>query len=81
MWRVAPHPQSGDYRTHVNDQVNPAKGNDLYKIALDRAGRLTANLNGLSGDADVCLIQDKNSNSSIDPAKLRSPLSEIWAGR
>lgn len=55
---------------NLNGQVNTTKSNDIYKITLDQAGRLTANLNGLTGDADVRLIQDKNGNGSIDAGEV-----------
>lgn len=47
-------------------QVNSSNSNDLYQFSVGQSGIFTANLTGLSGDADVRLIRDRNSNGAID---------------
>lgn len=54
----------------ISDSVTSAEPNDFYTFTTDQAGIFTANLSGLTGDADVRLIQDKNGNGTIDPAQL-----------
>jgi FG-GAP-like repeat/Bacterial pre-peptidase C-terminal domain/Leishmanolysin len=39
---------------------------DVYKFNLSTAGRFTASLSGLSADADLRLIQDRDGNGLID---------------
>jgi FG-GAP-like repeat len=39
---------------------------DVYKFSLGTAGQFTARLSGLSADADLRLIQDRNGNGQID---------------
>ncbi|MBD3885128.1 pre-peptidase C-terminal domain-containing protein [Phormidium tenue FACHB-886] len=43
---------------------------DYYRFNVNQSGVFTANLTGLSGDADVRLIQDKNNNGSIDQGEV-----------
>ncbi|HEY9700250.1 MAG TPA: pre-peptidase C-terminal domain-containing protein [Trichocoleus sp.] len=51
-------------------QVDRSKPNDLYQFSVDQSGIFTADLAGLSGDADVRLISDRNRNSTIDPGEV-----------
>jgi hypothetical protein len=50
----------------VSDQVNGSNLSDFYRFSLGESGVFTANLAGLSGDADIKLIQDANNNGAID---------------
>lgn len=43
---------------------------DYYRFNVSQSGVFTASLTGLSGDADVKLIQDKNNNGSIDQGEV-----------
>ena len=43
---------------------------DFYRFNVGQSGVFTANLTGLSGDADVKLIQDKNNNGSVDQGEV-----------
>jgi FG-GAP-like repeat/Leishmanolysin len=48
------------------DQVSQQTIDRLYTFNVKESGLITANLTGLTGDADVRLIQDSNGNGSID---------------
>jgi len=47
-------------------QVSSSDQNDFYRFSIGQSGVFTASLTGLSGDADVRLIQDLNNNGQID---------------
>lgn len=53
-----------------NQQVSAIDTNDFYRFSLSQSGVFTANLAGLSGDADVRLIQDGNNNGVIDQGEV-----------
>ena len=44
--------------------------NDFYRFAVTESGVFTAKLTGLTGDADVRLIQDKNNNGVIEQGEV-----------
>jgi hypothetical protein len=48
------------------ERVDWNDADDLYRISVNQSGVFTANLTGLTGDADVKLVQDKNNNGVID---------------
>lgn len=43
---------------------------DLYQFTVEETGIFTATLSALSADADVQLIQDKNSNGQVDAGEI-----------
>jgi hypothetical protein len=47
----------------VNGGTEP---NNIYRFTVNQSGIFNANLSGLTSDADVRLIQDKNNNGAID---------------
>ena len=49
-----------------SQQVSSSDRDDFYRFNVSQSGIFTANLSGLSGDADVRLVRDANSNGSID---------------
>jgi FG-GAP-like repeat/Bacterial pre-peptidase C-terminal domain len=53
-----------------SQQVSLSDRDDFYRFTVNQAGIFTANLTGLSGDADVRLIQDQNNNGQIDPGEV-----------
>ena len=53
-----------------NQQVSSADRDDFYRFTVGQSGVFTANLTGLSGDADVRLIQDINNNGQIDQGEV-----------
>ena len=61
----------------IYDSVNNLDLNDFYSFTVSQSGIFTANLTGLTGDADVRLIQDKNNNGVIDTAQLYNPTTGI----
>jgi hypothetical protein len=54
----------------IYDSVSNLDLNNFYRFTASQSGIFTANLTGLTGDADVRLIQDKNNNGVIDTAQL-----------
>lgn len=52
------------------DQVNAGDRNDFFRFQVDQSGVFSANLTGLSGDADVRLISDRNRNGTIDSGEV-----------
>lgn len=50
----------------LSNRVSATDLNDFYRFSTAESGVFTASLSGLSGDADVRLIQDKNQNGAID---------------
>ncbi|QIR37396.1 hypothetical protein HCG51_12210 [Tolypothrix sp. PCC 7910] len=53
-----------------NEKVSATDTNDFYRFTVNQSGVFTANLTGLTGDADVRLIKDINGNGAIDTAQL-----------
>ncbi|HEY9657562.1 MAG TPA: pre-peptidase C-terminal domain-containing protein, partial [Allocoleopsis sp.] len=49
-----------------NQSVDGTNRSDFYRFSVNQAGIFTGNLSGLSGDADIRLIQDANNNGQID---------------
>lgn len=47
-------------------EVNGTEPDDFYKFKVDQSGVFTADLTGLTADADVRVIRDFNSNGQID---------------
>ncbi|BAY34079.1 type I secretion target GGXGXDXXX repeat protein domain protein [Nostoc carneum NIES-2107] len=53
-----------------NETVSATDINDFYRFTVNQSGVFSANLTGLTGDADVRLIKDINGNGAIDTAQL-----------
>ncbi|MBD2213133.1 pre-peptidase C-terminal domain-containing protein [Nostoc linckia FACHB-104] len=53
-----------------NETVSATDINDFYRFSVNQSGVFTANLTGLTSDADVRLIKDINGNGAIDTAQL-----------
>ncbi|HBL11906.1 MAG TPA: hypothetical protein DD379_10955, partial [Cyanobacteria bacterium UBA11162] len=53
-----------------NEQVSSSDTNDFYRFNVGNSGIFTANLTGLTGDADVRLIRDGNNNGQIDQGEV-----------
>ncbi|NJR40342.1 MAG: hypothetical protein HC781_17840 [Leptolyngbyaceae cyanobacterium CSU_1_4] len=51
-------------------QVSSASSSKFYRFNVNQSGVFTANLTGLTGDADVRLVQDINSNGAIDQGEV-----------
>ncbi|MDZ8055270.1 MAG: FG-GAP-like repeat-containing protein [Aulosira sp. ZfuVER01] len=52
-----------------SEQVSAGDRDDMFRFTVSQSGVFTANLAGLSGDADVRLIQDINGNGAIDTSQ------------
>jgi hypothetical protein len=52
--------------------VDASDRDDFYAFTVNQPGIFTASLTGLTGDADVRLIQDSNNNGTIDPGEIRA---------
>lgn len=52
------------------DRVNSTNTSDFYRFTIGQSGIFTAGLTGLTGDADVRLIQDTNGNGAIDNGEI-----------
>jgi hypothetical protein len=52
------------------DRVDGTNPSDFYRFSVGQSGVFTANLTGLTGDADVRLIQDANGNGAIDTGEI-----------
>ncbi len=50
----------------LRDRVDAGNPSDFYRVTIGQSGIFTAGLTGLSGDADVRLIEDTNGNGTID---------------
>lgn len=50
----------------ISGQVDRGDLNDFYRFSTAESGVFTAELSGLTGDADVRLIRDENQNGEID---------------
>jgi uncharacterized membrane protein len=55
---------SGD--SSYSDFVGAVDTADYYRFALDQLSKLTVGLSGLTADANVQIIQDKNNNGIVD---------------
>lgn len=55
-----------------NEQVSTSDSNDFYRFTVAQSGIFTANLTGLTGDADVRLIGDSNNNGQIDQGDVQA---------
>lgn len=72
----------------LQGNVSDASPDAFYRINVTEPGIFTANLSGLTGDADVRLINDRNNNNAIDPVSrdangyLRADRVEViaWPG-
>jgi len=60
-----------------SQRVSSGDRDDLYRFTLSQSGVFTADLTGLSGDADVRLIGDFDSDGTIDTAQLYDPTTGI----
>lgn len=49
-----------------NQTVGGDSRYDFYRFNVNQAGAFSANLTGLTGDADIRLIQDRNNNNQVD---------------
>ncbi|MGD1807441.1 Ser-Thr-rich GPI-anchored membrane family protein [Dapis sp. BLCC M126] len=54
------------------DSVSRSDTNDFYRFNVSQSGIFTADLTGLSGDADVRLIKDRNNNGRIDRGEVEA---------
>lgn len=52
------------------DRVNAGNTSDFYRFTIGQSGIFTSAITGLTGDADVRLIQDTNSNGAIDNGEI-----------
>ncbi len=52
------------------DRVDAGNTSDFYRFVIGQSGIFTAGLTGLTGDADVRLIQDTNGNGTIDNGEI-----------
>jgi FG-GAP-like repeat/Bacterial pre-peptidase C-terminal domain len=68
MLTTAPIKSSATFS--LNDRVDGNNLSDFYRFNVSRSGVFSANLTGLTGDADVRLIQDKNQNGAIDADEI-----------
>ena len=50
----------------INDTISDFEANDLYSFNLKGRSSFNLSLDGLSADADVKLLQDKNANGKFD---------------
>ncbi|MEB3294787.1 MAG: FG-GAP-like repeat-containing protein [Synechococcales bacterium] len=50
--------------------VGGGDGSDIYRVAVGERGYLSAFLTGLTGDADVRIIADRNNNGAIDAGEV-----------
>ena len=53
-----------------SDQVGAGNLNDFYRFTIAQSGVFSASLTGLTGDADVRLVQDVNQNGDVDPGEV-----------
>ncbi|UBF25607.1 pre-peptidase C-terminal domain-containing protein [Kovacikia minuta CCNUW1] len=53
-----------------SDFVSNADYNDYYQFSLNNTSNFSANLSGLSADADLYLIRDFNGNGNIDAGEI-----------
>ncbi|MDZ7960684.1 MAG: pre-peptidase C-terminal domain-containing protein, partial [Aulosira sp. DedQUE10] len=60
-----------------NEHVSATDVNDFFRFTVSESGVFTANLTGLTGDADIRLIKDINGNGAIDTAQLYNSTTGI----
>jgi Bacterial pre-peptidase C-terminal domain len=51
-------------------QVSATKSSNFYRFSTNQSGVFTADLTGLTGDADVRLVKDANNNGTIDRGEV-----------
>ena len=51
-------------------QVSANRLSNFYQFTIAQSGMFNANLTGLTGDADVRLVQDINQNGEVDPGEV-----------
>jgi hypothetical protein len=51
---------------NFSDSVNNGDTSDIYRFSLGTTSNVTARLSGLSADADVRIIRDRNGNGVVD---------------
>jgi hypothetical protein len=51
-------------------QVSATKNSNIYRFSTNQSGVFTADLTGLTGDADVRLVKDANNNGTIDRGEV-----------
>jgi hypothetical protein len=51
-------------------QVSATKSSNFYRFSTNQSGVFTADLAGLTGDADVRLVKDTNNNGTIDRGEV-----------
>lgn len=54
----------------IGDFVGDADIRDIYRFSTDTAGEFNLELNGMTADADVRLVQDISNNGNIDPGEI-----------
>ena len=54
----------------LRDRVDAGNTSDFFRFTIGQSGIFTAGLTGLTGDADVRLIQDTNNNGTIDSGEI-----------
>lgn len=57
-------------RIFQSQQVSTSQPNDFYRFTVMQSGVFTGHITGLTGDADLKLIQDRNSNGTIDSGEI-----------
>ncbi|WP_367288335.1 S8 family serine peptidase [Laspinema palackyanum] len=50
--------------------IGPENPNDFYQFQIDRPRTISLFLDGLSANADLYLVQDRNSNQAIEPEEM-----------
>ncbi|MCU0549695.1 MAG: FG-GAP-like repeat-containing protein [Leptolyngbya sp. Prado105] len=53
-----------------SDRVDAGNTSDFYRFSVDQSGIFTASLTGLTGDADVRLVQDTNGSGAIETGEV-----------
>lgn len=60
---------TSDFKRHSN-RIGGSDKNDIYRFRLPFQSRFRARLEGLSSNADMELIRDRNGNGSINPGEV-----------
>ncbi len=55
-----------------SQQVSASDLHDFYRFSVGQSGIFTANLTGLTGDADIRLIRDSNNNGAINQGEVQA---------
>ncbi len=63
----------------VSSQLNNGHKSQLYLIRVDRPGEIDLRLEGLTGDASLSLISDKNHNNRLDNGEVIAKSDHILA--